>query len=261
MNTQSHHTRTIQRRVIWTLVVVFAIILAVGTPLVVNDDLRYDLAMRFELIPGKHAEHLADADDDAILVVLPIHGKTTSGNDRIFYRAQFIGRPDADGTKLTDIDSGTTVNIPIADVDFIAADPTGEHVLFRGKRSEPAVMVDTRSLTAESLPPGQQEPDLPGDWETAIWDTGAGLCDRYSPGKKFVVCFQQASAASYFAGDWQIDIQLYGDYNVSEPVFRGKGFLLPMVGFANDDTWIYFQGIDGIWRVEVPHDLQEKAGS
>jgi len=260
MSSQSHHNRAIQRRVVWTLVIVAAIVLVIGTPLVLLDDLRLDLAMRFDLVPGKNAEQITDADDGAILVVVPIHGQTSAGNDRIFYRAQFIGRPVASGTELTDIDSGTTLEIPIAEVDFIAADPSGDHVLFRGKKSEPAVLVDARDLTATTLPKGQQAPDLPGDWETPVWATESGLCDRYSPEKKFIACFNRANAASYLAGDWQIDIQLYGNYAVSEPVFRGKGFLLPMVGFAKHDTWLYFQGIDGIWRIEVPQDLQEMAG-
>lgn len=260
MSLHSHHTRTIQRRVVWTLVIVAVVILAVGTPLVVNDELRYDLAMRFDLIPGRNAEQLTDPDDGSILVVVPIHGTTSSGNERLFYRAQFIGRPAGDGTELTDIDTGATTSIPLAVIDFIAADPAGEQILFRGKMSEPAVLVDARSLSVTELPAGQRAPDLPGDWDVPIWATDAGLCDRYSPGKKYIACFSQADAASYLAGDWQIDIQLYGNFQASEPVFRGMGFLLPTVGFAKDDTWVYFQGIDGIWRVEVPQDLQALAG-
>lgn len=260
MSSHSHFTQSIQRRVIWTLAIVAIVVLAVGIPLVVNDALRLDLAMRFDLVPGKNAEQIAGADDGAILVVVPIHSETSAGNNRTFYKAQFIGRPAGERTELTDIDSGTTLDIPLRQVDFIAADPAGEHLLLRGKKSERAVLVDIGALSAHQLPKGQSVPDLPGDWETAIWSTGAGLCDRYSPGRKYVACFNQADAASYLAGDWQIDIQLYGDFSSSKPVYRGRGFLLPMVGFAHDDTWVYFQGIDGIWRVEVPKDLQERTG-
>lgn len=240
--------------------VVTAIALVVGVPLVVNDDLRYDLAMRLDLIPGKNAEQLSTADDDSILVVVPIHGTTESGNERIYYRAQFIGRSNGNGTELTDIDTGATVEIPIPNVDFIAADPPGEHILFRGTDDAMAVLVDSRDLTVEALPREQLIPAIPGEWDRPIWATDAGLCDRYSPTKKYVACFNQADAASYLAGDWQIDIQVYGNYEASEPVYRGRGFLLPMVGFARNDTWVYFQGIHGIWRVEVPENLQKQAG-
>jgi hypothetical protein len=55
-----------------------------------------------------------------------------------------------------------------------------------------------------------------------------------------------------------VDIQLYGDYQVVEPVYRGAGFL-PMLGFAHQDTWIYLQNEKGIWRVEVPEGMQQQS--
>lgn len=259
MSSPDHHHRTIQQRVVRSLLIVAAIVLAIAIPLVINDDLRYDLAMRFNLIPGQEAEQLTQPDDGSFLVVVPIEGTTGAGETRLFYRAQFIGRPAGGSTDLTEIDSGEVVTIPLREVDFIAADPTGAHVLMRGPDGGQAVLIDTGDLAVEELPEGEVAPDLPGDWETPVWASAAGLCDRFSPEKKFIACFKRADAASYLAGDWQIDIQLYGDYTVTEPVYRGQGFLLPMVGFAHDDRWLYFQSIDGIWRVEVPEDLQAMA--
>lgn len=261
MGSQAHHTRSIQRKVIASLVIVTVVVLAVGIPFAVNDDLRLNVARQLSLVPGSEAEHLTGADEDATLVVVPIHGQANNDKPRILYRAQFIGRPVAEGTELTDIDRDTRLTIPISDILFIAADPEGEHVLFQGDGAlgERTVVVDVDRLTAETLPEGQTEPDIAGDWDVPIWETFAGLCDRYSPEKKYIACFKRSDAASYLAGDWQIDIQLYGNFNEVEPVFRGEGFLVPIVGFAHDDSWLYFQGETGIWRVEVPENLQEMA--
>lgn len=263
MSSDSHHTRNLQRKVIRIAISIAAILILIGVPLIIMDEARLDLAMSLNLVPGRGAEQLADADDGATLVVLPIVDDSGAGAERYAYKAQFIGRPVPDGTELTNIDSGQKITIPLTDLDFVATDNAATQVLFRGPAStgngsEQAILVDAIAMTAQLLPDKQQTPDSEGDWETPVWAKTTGICDRYSPEKKFVACFNRADTASYLAGDWQIDIQLYGNYKIVEPLYRGAGFL-PTVGFAEHDTWLYFQNENGIWRIEIPSNLQDQA--
>jgi len=243
------------------LLAIAAIVIIVGLPLIIFDDLRFNIAREMNLIPGKDAEQLADADDEAVLIVVPLGEYTGVGRERYAYRADYIARPATSGMQLTDIETDETVDVPLASIGFIANDPKGDHILLRGPAFEDAsvtaaVVVDTQTNTAEVLPEDQQTPDLPGDWETETWEKVTGSCDRMSPQSKFIACFNRADAASYLAGDWQIDVQLVGDYQFNEPVYRGLGFLLPTLGFAHDDNWLYFQNEEGIYRIEIPESMQ-----
>lgn len=261
MSSSVGHHEQIQRRVLHILLAVFGILLLVGAPLVVFDDLRLDLAHRLNLAPGQGAEQLAEGDENAVLVVVPLGEHTGVGIERYAYRADYIAQPSEGGMALSDIETGEEIRVPLESLDYIANDPDGEHLLFRGPGEgggERAVVVHTVSNTVQELPEGQLSPDLPGDWETETWEKVTGTCDRFSPGNRFIACFNRADLASYLAGDWQIDVQLVGDYQISEPVYRGLGFLLPTVGFAHEDTWLYFQNEHGIYRIEVPRSLQEQ---
>jgi hypothetical protein len=243
-----------------TLLALAAIFLIVAIPLVLFDEMRLDVARELNLVPGRDAEQLADGDDGTVLIVLPLGEYTGVGRERYAYRAEFIARPGADGMVLTDIETDETIDVPLVSLDFVASDPDGAHVLLRGPdvadaSRESAILITTGDHTVDVLPEGQLTPDLPGDWETETWAKTTGLCDRVSPHKKYVACFNRSDAASYLAGDWQLDVQLFGDFEIVEPVYRGIGFL-PMVGFAHDDNWLYLQNETGIYRVEVPDSLQ-----
>ena len=73
-----HHHKTLQRRLIIALGVVVALVLLIGVPITVNDDLRLDLALRTGLVPGKDAEQLTNADDGALLVAVSLFVAATS---------------------------------------------------------------------------------------------------------------------------------------------------------------------------------------
>lgn len=261
MSSSSFQNQHIQRRVTRILLGIAAIFLIIAVPLVVFDDIRLDVARELSLAPGRDAEQLADGDDGALLIVLPLGEYTGVGRERYAYEAAFIARPAAEGTALTDIETAETIDVPLASIDFVASDPDGAHVLLRGPEArnhdrESAIVITTANNRVEVLPEGQLTPNLPGDWETGTWEKTTGLCDRLSPQQKYVACFNRADAASYLAGDWQLDAQLFGNYEVVEPVYRGIGFL-PIVGFAHDDEWVYLQNETGIYRVEIPDSLQE----
>jgi hypothetical protein len=249
--------------VVRIIVGIVAIFLIVAVPLVIFDDARLEMAREIGLVPGRDAEQLADGDDGALLIVLPLGDYNGVGRERYAYKAAYISRSAVGGTSLTDIETDETIDVPLTSVDFVASDPEGAHVLLRGPGAKnpgvvSAVLVTTADNSIVELPDGQLIPDLPGDWETETWQKTTGLCDRVSPHQKFVACFNRADAASYLAGDWQLDAQLFGDYEIVEPVYRGIGFL-PMVGFAHNDTWVYLQNETGIYRVELPESLLERA--
>lgn len=250
-----------QRRVIRILLAIAALIAVIGIPLALFDELRLDIAHQLRLAPGEDAEKVADGDEGAVLVVIPLGEYTGVGRERYAYQAMYIARPTDDGMTLTDIESDATIGLPLASLEFIAADSDGAHILFRGPSAddasaERAILLDTESQQTEVLPEDQQSPDLPGDWETPVWEKVVGSCDRVSPHQKYIACFNRADAASYLAGDWQIDVQVYGDFEASEPVYRGMGFL-PILGFAHEDNWLYFQNEHGIYRIEIPASIQQ----
>lgn len=265
MSPSSIHTQHIQRRVIRILLAIAALVALVGIPLMVFDEQRLEIAHRLGLAPGQNAELLADGDEEAVLIVVPLGEYSGVGRERYAYQAMYIARPTDAGMTLEAIESGATVDVPLVSLDVIAADSDGAHILFRGPLVDDssamrAIVLDTGSNAIEVLPEGQTEPDLPGDWQTQTWQKVTGTCDRVSPQETYIACFNRADAANYLAGDWQVDIQLYGEFEVSEPVYRGMGFL-PILGFAHDDTWLYFQNETGIYRIEVPESLQEQHAS
>jgi hypothetical protein len=243
------------------VVAIFAIVVLIGTPLLVFDELRLDLAHRFNLAPGGNAELLADGDEGAVLVILPLGEYDGVGRERYAYEAAFIANPAADGMALTDVETGDTLELPLAEIPFIAANSDGSTILFRGPlasdpSTERAVVVHRADQETELLPEGQLAPEEPGDWETETWRKVTGSCDKISPGYRYIACFNRAELVNYFAGNWQVDVQVYGDFQVSEPVYRGLGFW-PTVGFAHDDQWLYFQNETGIYRIEIPESLQQ----
>lgn len=259
MSSSAFHTQHIQRRVIRILVATAILLTLVATPLILFDELRLDIAHELGLAPGKGAERLAEGDDGAILVVLPLGDYQGVGREQYRYEAAYIARPADTGYTLTDIESDATIALPLFELSLIAADADGAHILFRGPSAdsgeERAALVTREAGTVDLLPEGQDAPDLPGDWETPVWAKVVGTCDRISPHERFIACFNRAEIINYMAGNWQVDVQLFGNFHVSEPVYRGLGFR-PILGFAHDDTWLYFQNETGIYRIEIPQSLQ-----
>lgn len=257
-----HHHRKLQRRLLIAFGVIVVLGIVIGVPLATNDDLRYDLAIQTNLAPGRNADKLADADDGALLIVLPLDHGAADGTSPWLYRAQFIARPNAKGTELQNLETGKHALLPLNAIEFTAANGDGALVLLRGTHAdtgEPAAFtIEPATMDLQELADADSVPDEPGDWETSIWEKVAGTCNRPSPNKRFVGCFTRADLASYFAGDWQLDVQMWGDYETVMLLFRGQGFL-PSVGFAQDDTVAYFQNEHGIWMIDIPEDALEAA--
>lgn len=244
-------------------VVIFAIIATViAVPLIVNEELRYDLTMRTGQIPGQDVEKLAEGDEGALLVVIPVDHDVQGLPTPWLFRAQFIAWPVAGGLDLENLETGERTQLPLEQIEFIAANGDGSLILMRGHDAGTGkplgLTVNPSEMEVEVLASADAVPDEPGDWDTSIWEKQGQRCHRPSPGQRFLVCFENPDLASYFAGDWSLNVQFWGDYEEQHPLFRGLGFL-PITGFARNDTVVYFQNENGLWRADIPYDVLERA--
>ena len=257
-----HYHASLQRRVWMAIAVVLALVLVIGVPIVVLDDERLDVAMSLGLVPGKDAEQLTDADDGALLIVVPLDNAEVQGTSPWLYRAQFIAWPNAGGNELEHLETHQRVQIPLQTIEFSSSNGDGSLVLLRGKLADSEEMaaftVAPHSMTITQLPDANAVPDETGEWDIPYWEKTRGMCNRPSVEKRFVGCFNRADGASYLAGDWQLDLQIWGDFETVHPLYRGQGFL-PWVGFAEHDTVVYLQNELGIVRIDVPEHILEDA--
>lgn len=244
-----------------TLLAVFILFLLIAVPLVVNDQLRLDIAWKLHLVPGDGAEKLAEGDDGAVLIITAQPGEMPSGTSYYAVQADYIARQTNDGMELTDIETDEQIAIPLQDITHMASDDTGEHILLRGTvkatGKEGAVLVTPATNSADLLPAGQLSPDLPGNWDLATWDLANETCDRVSPTRRFIACFRRPGGAAFLAGSFQINVQRFGVFADSGEVFRGPGFI-PMVGFAHNDEWLYLQNETGIYRIQIPQSILDR---
>ncbi len=257
-----HYHASLQRRVWIAIGVVLALVLIVGVPLVVLDDERLDLALQLGLVPGRDAEQLTDSDDGALLIVLPLDNGDAEGTSPWLYRAQFIAWPNGDGIDLEHLDTEERAQIPLSSIEFSSSNGDGSLVLLRGPLADTgemaAITVAPGTMTVTQLREANSVPDAPGEWDIPYWEKTRGMCNRPSVQKRFVGCFSRADGASYLAGDWQLDLQIFGDFETVHPLYRGQGFL-PWMGFAQDDTVVYLQNELGIVRIDVPEHVLEDA--
>lgn len=263
-NPETH--RRAQRRARRAVIALAIVVAALAIPLVVLSEQRLDLGYRLGIVPGGDVARIAGPDDGAILVVVPFRAQGDAYGSAYRQRAQYLGRPAGDGIALQDLSSGTTVTIPLTEIDFIAASDDGNTLLFRqgtAPSSATSVIVDVASGKVTPLPAGALAPDLPGDWSTPVWAKVGRQCGMRSVTSAYIACFPDPTFATYLFGDWQLDLQQYGDFRVAKPLFRGLGFI-PSLGWTDDDRTIYFQNERGIWRIDLgpdPLSLTPQAGN
>ena len=160
--------------------------------------------------------------------------------------------------ELTSIDSNDSVTLPLREFTFVSASYDGSHVLFRdtrGPESGAGVLVRGDTLETRPMPAAAPFPtDIAGDWETESWLTSPGSCDGISPNARYITCFQNPVLATYLAGDWELQVRVYGDSDQVAPIYRGTG-LRPWIGWSMDDSRLYFENEEGIWVAPVSDDL------
>ncbi|MGI8405698.1 MAG: hypothetical protein ACR2OE_13215 [Thermomicrobiales bacterium] len=247
----THRKKKIRAWQIATVIAVVGLIIAV--PLIVFGQFRLDLAYRLGLAPGEGVEQIASAKDGVTLIVIPFKLPGDAARDPYRNRAQFLANATGTGTQLTNLSTGKKLPIQLKSLDFITATEDGTHVLMREGNppgSSRSVLIDIATDAVTELPAGTTTPDLAGDWNTPVWQKTAAVCGPRSVTGVYIACFPSPAFAHYLAGDWQLDLQVYGDYRQKQEIFRGRG-LLPSVGFNADDTVIYLQNEHGIWRATI----------
>ncbi|MCA9832649.1 MAG: hypothetical protein KC435_01760 [Thermomicrobiales bacterium] len=252
---------SLQRKVLWTLLGLLSVFALIAVPLTMNNELRLRVAIQLGIAPGKDAEKIADGDDGTLLIVIPLDNDAVSSPTPWLYRAQFIAWPNQDGNRLENLETGAELQIPLTEITFIAANGDGSLILLRGPMADgsgdAAFTISPVSMELTQMASADAVPEVAGDWTTPTWEKTKGMCNRPSPNKRLVGCFDRAGTASYLAGDWQLDLLVWGDYEQQFPIMRGLGFL-PWVGFAQDDSILYLQNEHGIWRIDVPEKILAK---
>lgn len=259
-DTPQHLVGGTQRRFLKVAVAVAVVTVLIATPLVLSGSLRLDLAYQFGLVPGEDVEKIAGDDDGITLVVIPVTVQVADQRQETRFHAAYLMRSSGDSTEFSNLDSGNVFSLPLSRVDAISADLGGEHLLVAQAEglNKTQFLVTVATDTFEPLPADQEQPNVSGDWGTSIWQTRIGKCQGISPLQTYVACFKTPTFARFLAGDWQLDVQHYGQFKQRKEVFRGQG-TLPLVGFTANDRWVYFQNEHGIWREPLAVDMFEQA--
>lgn len=254
---RSHLHTSFQRRFFFVFLAVSALVILAAVPLIARPGLRLEFAHRFELAPGSGIERLSDSIDDIELIIAPIEIQRPNNRPQYRFRAVYLARESPQGVDLTSIDTGATISVPLQTFDFVSAAPDATKILFQDRRDPSAIsgaLVDVGTGTVTTLPTESPFPDLPGRWTVPVWSQTMGTCDGISPNATYIACFQDPALASFLAGDWELQVRIYGEVERNTPVFRGEGFR-PIVGWSSDDRWLYFQNEHGIWRAEITEDM------
>jgi len=257
-DSRSHFNRSTERRFKQVSITVAAVLGLLLTPLIISGDLRLELAHRFNLAAGRDIEQIAGANDNATLIVLPIQTTTPGGRTENRFRAAFIATDSADGVELVSIDDGSLVVLPLDSYDFWSNSFDGNHVLFQDTRTPDVVkgvLVNVNTLELTTMTADAHYPTrIPGDWESASWETSMGSCHGASPNARYISCFQNPALPTFFAGDWELKVLVYGDADKSATIYRGLG-VAPWVGWSNDDSRLYFQNEHGIWVATISIEM------
>jgi hypothetical protein len=251
------YVESIQKRAKRIAFMLGVLLIAASIPLIVSSDLRLDLAYRFDLVAGPGVEKIAEADSGKVLVVIPFQATSYGSRQETRYEAAYIAERGGSGHIFTNLTTNAAFDVPVPTLDFLAADDSGRYLLVVSGSGTAAAryLIDVDANTISALPEGQTEPSIPGDWSRSIWSTRIGRsCSGISPVQHYLFCFRSPVLAKYLAGDFQIDVQRYGQYADQREIFRGAG-TQPVAGFTADDAWLYFQNERGIWREPMSPDM------
>jgi hypothetical protein len=251
---QSHHHRRLQRRVLIAACVLGVLSALILVPLAISPELRLDVAYRLGIAPGADAEQIfaEDAAVELLILVEEVPVELSLPTER--YLAAGIAERTGDEILLHDLNRDRVIPVPLSAYDRVAASTDRDALLFVDEQAPGgprAVLVTLSAGTARELPPGQIDPGVPGDWSGDI--AGATIdCGGVSPASTWVACIdRRGRAARYLAGDWELQVHPYGNPDETHHLYRGLG-LLPIVGWSQDERWLFVQNESGIWRVAAP---------
>ncbi|MGH2559220.1 MAG: hypothetical protein ACRDJH_09155 [Thermomicrobiales bacterium] len=251
---QSHHHRRLQRRVLIIASVTAVIAVLIGVPLAISPELRLDVAYRLGVAPGADAEQIFAEHATVELLILVEEVPVELSPPTRRYHAVAVAERTADGILLHDINRDRAVSVPLDRYDRVAAATDRDALLLVDEQAadDPrAVLVTLSAGTVRKLPPGQVDPGIPGDWSGDIAGNTID-CGGVSPASTWVGCIdRRGRAGRYLAGDWELQAHPYGRPEETHHLYRGLG-LLPIVGWSEDERWLYLQNESGIWRVAAP---------
>jgi hypothetical protein len=244
----NHHFGREQRRAKLIALTVALLIVAITVPLVLNADLRLRLAEVLGIVPSHPKERLFGPDASVELIVLtevvPNPGTRPSRRMTAVYLAE-----RAEGAVLLhDLGVTRVITLPIADYDLVAAAADRSAVLFvdHGVRPVQAVLVTVASGEVRPLPPGETDPGIPGNWGTDVYPGPPG-CGAASPNGDQIACVIDSP---WVLGDWELSVYPSGRADLEDVLMRANGSL-PVLGWAADESALYFQNETGVWKVPL----------
>lgn len=248
-----HHVSREQRLARRLLIAVTVLVVLVATPLILSESLRLRIAYTLDLVPGGDMPRLFSAEDDVELVVLREEVPQSGSRPQTIFTAVYIAERTGEGIVLHDLTEPREIAVPLADYDYIAvgADQNAVLVVHESAPVPRAALVTIATGEVEPLLDGQTVPDLPGDWGQPHYAGGGIGCDGISPSRTWVACIGHSDGrAVYLAGNWELRVHPYGRTVDTRTVFRGRG-LDPIVGWAPDESTLYFQNEHGLWRSNI----------
>jgi hypothetical protein len=244
----SHHFGREQRRARVIALTVAVLVVAITVPLVLNADLRLRAAETLRIVPTHPKERLFGPDAAAELVVLTevVPNPGTRPSRRM--TAVYVAERAEGAVLLHDLGASRVITLPIADYDLVSAADDRSAVLFvdRGAQPAQAVLVTVASGEVRPLPPGETDPGIPGDWGTDVYPGPPG-CGAASPDGDQIACIIDSP---WVLGDWELSVYPSGRADLEDVLLRANGSL-PILGWAADESALYFQNETGIWRVPL----------
>ncbi len=248
-----HHFGREQRRFRRVILAIAAVLVLLGTPLLLVPGWRLAVGQWLQIVPGQEAARLYGPGEPVELVVLieevPVPGSLPSKR----YTAAYIAERASGGVQLHDLASGQILRLPISTYDRIAAADDRSALLFVDGAETPGerrVLVTLASGEVRELSPDELEPPLPGNWSADI-PFGAIGCGGVSPRSTWLACIRTGTGFSpYLFGAWELQAHRYGDPDEHVRLYRGRG-THPIVGWSGDESALYFQNEFGLWRVPV----------
>lgn len=236
-----------ERRIKWILLGIVIVVVAIVAFLYSAPELRLSLAQHLHIVPGVNATKVASSDDYRLIVITePVKGQLSGVRYR--QEARYLlhyGPP----MTATDLRSGKTIQIPLT------GHPT---ITINGDRTKLLLTVEqgttktyaTLDMTNDSA--ARQDAEPAGGWTSDVYNPH-GACPGASPHDKYTVCLFKGGLSNtrYLFGDWEADVRLFGTTNGDLASYRGRG-LLPIVGFAPDDSALYIYGEYDIWKLTIP---------
>lgn len=236
-----------ERRIKWILIGAVIVIIVVVVGLYSAPAFRLSLAQHLHIVPGVGATKVASSTDARLIVVtVPVQGDLSGVRYR--QEARYLlhfGPP----MTVTDLRSGKTIQMPLSGFPTITINGKRSSLLFTVTQGA-SKSYATLDMTTDAAVKQDDKPA--GSWTEDVYNPH-GACPGSSPHDKYTVCLFQGSLTNtrYLFGNWEADVRRYGTTNGDLAAYRGRG-LLPIVGFAPDDSALYIYGEYDIWKLSIP---------